>query len=81
MNYSRIALILFVAAMPALAVSSTTDPQASFDTQLRQAQEEIQRIADEGWMNTPTPQAGSFDTQLNEAKRRIAEIAAQGLKK
>ena len=81
MNYSRIALLLCMATMPALAVSSTTDPQASFETQLRQAQAEIQRLADQGWMYTPTPQVGSFDTQLNEAKRRIAEIAEQGLKK
>lgn len=48
MNYSRIALLLCVATVPALAVSSTTDPQASFDTQLRQAQAEIQRLADQG---------------------------------
>lgn len=73
MKSSSILAIMALAAVSAVAVAAT-NPQASFDVQLKQAQVGIQAIADAGVMKS----AGSFDTQLNQAKARIDQIAAEG---
>jgi hypothetical protein len=66
------------AAESRLTLVEPSEQTASFDFQLRQASDAIDKIAAEGYRDGVTPQAGSFDVQLNQAKAKIAQIAEQG---